>query len=104
MSIGCPVVVADRASLPEVCGTAALYAAPDEPQTWLAKLKELKRNPELRRTMMRRGHKESKRFSWEESARRYLELFADIDGVRPIGNELHPAQVLSQRQAAYADA
>jgi glycosyltransferase involved in cell wall biosynthesis len=104
MSIGCPVVVADRASLPEVCGTAALYAAPDEPQTWLAKLQELKRNPELRRTMMRRGHKESKRFSWEESARRYLELFADIDGVRPIGNELHPAQVLSQRQAAYADA
>jgi len=32
MAVGCPVVVSDRASLPEVCGNAALFAPPDDPE------------------------------------------------------------------------
>ena len=35
MALGCPVVASDRASIPEVCGAAVLYAAPDDPEAWL---------------------------------------------------------------------
>ena len=35
MAIGCPVVVSDTASMPEVCGDAALYASPYNPEEWL---------------------------------------------------------------------
>src|SRR5207253_1940106 len=31
MHCGCPVIVSDRASLPEVCGEAAVYCDPDDP-------------------------------------------------------------------------
>jgi glycosyltransferase involved in cell wall biosynthesis len=81
MTRGCPVVVSDAASLPEVCADAALYAAPDDPPRWLAHMLELRRNPDLRAAMVARGHVAAARFSWRRSAEIYLELMADLDGV-----------------------
>jgi glycosyltransferase involved in cell wall biosynthesis len=86
MCSGCPVVASDCASLPEVCDAAALYAPPDQPQRWLARFQELKADPQLRRDMIRRGRSVSARFSWALSAHHYLQLFADVDGVRLTGN------------------
>ncbi len=81
MSVGCPVVVSNCASLPEICTDAALYASAAEPQQWLARFLELRRAPKLRAEMISRGRKASLKFSWTASAERYLELFAEIDGV-----------------------
>ena len=39
MARGCPVIASDRASMPEVCGDAALMAAPDDPAAWLAAMR-----------------------------------------------------------------
>lgn len=81
MALGCPVVVSDRASLPEICADAALYAAPDEPQRWLAHFLELKKDRELRLALGRRGMAAAQRYSWPQSAERYLELLAEVDGL-----------------------
>lgn len=81
MAVGCPVVVSDRTSLPEICAGAALYAPPDEPKRWLARFLELKRDAGLRRELRRRGRAAAQRYSWPRSAELYLELLADIDGV-----------------------
>jgi glycosyltransferase involved in cell wall biosynthesis len=81
MAVGCPVVVSDRASLPEVCADAALYAPPDEPKRWLARFIELKRDTALRRELRRCGSAAAHRYSWPRSAELYLEVLAEIDGV-----------------------
>lgn len=79
MTLGCPVVVSDRASLPEICVDAALYAPPDEPKRWLAHFIELGRNAVLREELCRRGRVAAGRFSWHKSAELYLRAMAEID-------------------------
>lgn len=80
MARGCPVVSTDRASLPEVCGTAALYASPEDPAAWLAHFKRLKEEDGLRAALIEMGHAQAKRFRWRKSAELYLKLMARLDG------------------------
>jgi glycosyltransferase involved in cell wall biosynthesis len=81
MALGCPVVVSDRASLPEVCGNAALYAAPTEPEAWLAHFVRLASDGALRQTLVARGRAQARRFSWMRSAEGWLAMMAQIDGI-----------------------
>ncbi|WP_164119480.1 glycosyltransferase, partial [Stenotrophomonas maltophilia] len=78
-AIGCPVVSSDRASLPEVCGEAALYAAPDRPDQWLSAFCALRDDPRLRAALIERGHARARAFSWRESALGYLDAMARLD-------------------------
>jgi glycosyltransferase involved in cell wall biosynthesis len=80
MARGCPVVVSDRASLPEVCGEAALYAAPADPDAWLAQFVALRADAGLRADMIERGRARARRFRWAKSAELYLKLMARLDG------------------------
>ena len=95
MTLGCPVVVSDRASLPEICVDAALYAPPDQPKRWLAHFIELERNAALREELRRRGRAAAERFSWLRSAELYLRVMAEIDGLPEVHRE-H----LGQRKSA----
>jgi glycosyltransferase involved in cell wall biosynthesis len=89
MAIGCPVVVSDRASLPEICGSAALFAPPDDPDAWFDRFMRLRGSPGLRLQMIEKGRARASRFSWRRTALRYLEAMAAADGVRvPAGLEL----------------
>lgn len=81
MALGCPVVVSDRASLPEICGDAALYASPADAEAWFERFIELAATPALRERMIARGRMAASRFSWFRSAERYLEAMAAMDGV-----------------------
>jgi glycosyltransferase involved in cell wall biosynthesis len=80
MTLGCPVVVSDRASLPEVCGDGALYASPDSEEEWLAHFRSLRDHPNLRRDLIARGRAAAARYSWTRSAFAYLEIMARLDG------------------------
>ena len=75
MVFGCPVVSSNRASLPEVCGTAALMADPDDSQAWLDHFANLARSSTLRGEMRERGGRQFRKFSWAASAQGYLDLF-----------------------------
>lgn len=79
MARGCPVVSSDAASLPEVCGDAALYAAPDDPAAWQAQLARLAGDEALRGELIRRGREQVKAFSWRHSAELYLAAMRDLD-------------------------
>jgi glycosyltransferase involved in cell wall biosynthesis len=81
MALGCPVVVSDRASLPEICGDAALYASPNDAQAWLRQLKLLKSDARLRGDLVAKGPAQAAKFSWRRSAELYLEAMARSDGV-----------------------
>jgi glycosyltransferase involved in cell wall biosynthesis len=79
MTLGCPVVVSDKASLPEICADAALYAPPDAPELWLEHFVSLKRNADLRQELSRRGQARAECYSWPRSAELYLNVLAEID-------------------------
>ena len=74
MARGCPVVASNRASMPEVCGDAALMAAPDDPQAWRDAIAALHGSPTLRADLAGRGAEQASRFSWAASAAGYLDL------------------------------
>ena len=79
MALGCPVISSDAASLPEVCGEAALYASPDDAAAWLAAIGRLAAEPMLRENLARAGRKRSEAFSWRKGAERYFELMFAVD-------------------------
>lgn len=78
LALGCPVIASDAASLPEVCGDAALYADPNSPQTWLAQISRLQSGTDLAQSLKVKGPAQAARFSWAESAQRYLDLIASL--------------------------
>jgi glycosyltransferase involved in cell wall biosynthesis len=80
MALGCPVVVSDRTSLPEVCGHAALYAPALLPEAWLEQILSL-RNEGLRRQLISAGKSRAERFSWRRSAKVFLSAMASADGL-----------------------
>jgi glycosyltransferase involved in cell wall biosynthesis len=79
MARGCPVVSSDAASLPEICGEAALYADPRHPQAWRDQLVRLAGDADLRARLIERGRSQILKYSWRESALRYLSAFEAID-------------------------
>jgi glycosyltransferase involved in cell wall biosynthesis len=81
MARGCPVVSTDRASLPEVCGDAVLYASPEDPEAWLAHFRRLTEDEALRAELIEKGHAQAARFRWRKSAELYLKLMARVDGL-----------------------
>ena len=81
MTLGCAVVVSDQASLPELCGNAALYASPTNPDAWLDCFLQLQCDQNLRQRLIARGRERAKAFSWTRSAQLYLEAMAIADSV-----------------------
>ena len=81
MAVGCPVVVSDRASLPEVCGSAALFAPPDDPEAWFDRFMQLRNSEALRLQMIGKGRARASAYSWRATALRYLKAMAAADGV-----------------------
>ncbi len=75
MALGCPVVSSDRASMPEICGSAALLASPTDASAWLAHITRLRDSVDLRQDLVGRGHQQVRLYSWAASARGYLDMF-----------------------------
>ncbi len=77
MSCGCPVISSNRASLPEVCGDAAILCSPFEPQQWLAAIRRIAADSLLRASMVDRGRVQAARYSFAASAMAWLKLIKD---------------------------
>ena len=69
MARGVPVVCADRSSLPEVAGDAALLFDPDDARAVAGALRAVLEDPARADDLRRRGHAQAERFSWAAAAR-----------------------------------
>ncbi|MES2354984.1 MAG: glycosyltransferase family 1 protein [Pseudomonadota bacterium] len=69
MACGCPVIVSNRASLPEVCGDAALYCDARDPRSIADQIVRLMGDSELRANLRQRGLERASGFSWKRCAR-----------------------------------
>ena len=68
MTCGCPVISSERASLPEVCGDAALYCDPTDPKSLATQIAKIMAQPALRNELSRRGRERAQMFSWKQCA------------------------------------
>lgn len=74
MACGCPVVVSDKGSLPEVCGEAAIYVDPYSSQSIAEGVIRVLSDDNLRKDLVAKGFEQVKKFSWEKSVERFLEI------------------------------
>ncbi len=77
MLLGCPAMIAPRGALPEVCGSAALTADPDDPAAWSAGLLALAADPAHWTDRSEAGRRHAADFTWDRAARRLLAVLAD---------------------------
>ena len=68
MHCGCPTLVSDRSSIPEVCGSAALYCNPDDPADIARQLQRILTSPALRLDIRDAGYERVKQFTWRRAA------------------------------------
>lgn len=78
MACGCPVIVSNRASLPEVCGDAALYCDPNNVQDIALKIKQVMDNKFLQENLKRKGIEKVKNYKWENCANAVLSLITEV--------------------------
>lgn len=78
MACGCPTIVSNAASLPEVCGDAALYCNPYNVNDICSKIHLLLKTPFLRETLIRKGFERAKQFNWDDSAAQTLTIIQNL--------------------------
>jgi glycosyltransferase involved in cell wall biosynthesis len=77
MSCGTPVVVADRASLPEVVGEAGILVDPEDPNAIAQALTRVLTEGQLRARMRELGLERASNFSWERVAQETLAVYRE---------------------------
>jgi glycosyltransferase involved in cell wall biosynthesis len=78
MAHGTPVVCSNGSSLPEVVGNAAVLVNPENVFEIMRALHRVLTDKALRERMKERGYQQVKRFSWELSVRRVMEVYCEI--------------------------
>jgi glycosyltransferase involved in cell wall biosynthesis len=82
MACGCPVVAADRTSIPEIVGDAAVLVDPDDVPALAAKLHAVLHDANLRDGLVARGFERVKRFRWSTAAEETLDLLEEAASMR----------------------
>ena len=75
---GTPLVASNRTSLPEIYGPGALYFNPESVGDIAEKIELVLEDNKLRERLSRAGRENARRFSWEATARRTLEVYREI--------------------------
>jgi glycosyltransferase involved in cell wall biosynthesis len=75
LTVGVPVVAADRGALPEVVGDAGRLVPPDDPEAIAAALSDLLTDPGQRDRLRAAGWAQARRFRWEDAARSVREAW-----------------------------
>jgi glycosyltransferase involved in cell wall biosynthesis len=78
MSCGVPVISANRSSIPEIVGSAAVLVDPTQAKELAETIRVLLENPEERKRLSLLGQAQAAQFSWEEVARKTSQIYRAI--------------------------
>lgn len=78
MAHGTPVVTSNTSSLPEVVGQAAVLVNPENVFEIMRALHRVLLDQSVREKIRERGYEQVKKFSWDASARRILEVYEEV--------------------------
>ncbi len=75
MACGTPVITSTATCLPEIADDAALIVDPQSSAQIADAIYRIQTEPDLREALVRRGFQRAKRFTWDNCARRTLEVY-----------------------------
>jgi len=73
-----PVIVSNVASLPEICGDAALYCDPLDVDSIAVKIVELLGDKRLQDELRKRGLERAREFTWQKAAAELVNVFDEV--------------------------
>jgi glycosyltransferase involved in cell wall biosynthesis len=78
MSCGCPVIVSQAASLPEVCGNAAVYTDARSAGSVADSITRVMHDPELQDRLRGLGRRRAAEFTWARSAAALIQVLHEL--------------------------
>ncbi len=78
MACGVPVVSSNTSSMPEVIGNAGILISPKDERLWAENMLKITKDRSLARTLSELGLRQAKKFSWEETARKTIEVYKEV--------------------------
>ena len=87
MAAGTPVVTSSITALPEVCGDAAWYVEPTDPERIFEAARRVLTEREFRAELVAKGQARARKFTWRETARQTL--LAYQKATEPLSDEVH---------------
>ncbi|MFD1142284.1 glycosyltransferase family 4 protein [Larkinella insperata] len=75
---GCPCLLSDRSSLPEVAGSAAVYFDPENADSMYRAVEQVLTDSALRQQLSQLGRQQLALFSWEKTVRETLDLYQSL--------------------------
>ncbi len=82
MAHGTPVVTSNTSSLPEVVGNAAVLVNPENVFEIMRALHRVLLDQTVREKLKQRSYEQAKKFSWDTSAQRTLEIYGEVARTR----------------------
>jgi glycosyltransferase involved in cell wall biosynthesis len=92
MACGCPAIVSNAASLPEIAGDAALLVDPNDISNLAGCLQAVLTDKGLQRQLVLKGLDRANLFSWENTARETLKVYENVAQSLSLGHV--PAEYL----------
>jgi glycosyltransferase involved in cell wall biosynthesis len=78
MQFGAPTITSNTTSIPEVAGSAAKLLMPNDIDAWTSSMLSLSHDLEERQRMSIAAIEQASKFSWKNSARELLQLYATV--------------------------
>jgi len=78
MQCGCPVIVSNRGSLPEVVGEAGACVDPLDVEGLANTISRVLTDSELRKEMIRKGIERARKFAWKRTALETFDLYEKV--------------------------
>ncbi|MFZ1257952.1 MAG: glycosyltransferase family 1 protein [Candidatus Saccharimonas sp.] len=80
MACGTPVISSNTSCMPEILGSAAEYFNPFDTTTMASAIERVITNPDLCKTMVKRGYEQAARYSWQNTAKQTLAVYKQALG------------------------
>lgn len=74
---GCPVIVSNRGSLPEIVGPKGVMLEADDMLGWVYTLAKVLSDTDYRERMVKVGKEQAIKFSWEKTAQEMIAIYTD---------------------------
>jgi glycosyltransferase involved in cell wall biosynthesis len=78
MACGCPVIVSNTSSLPEVCGAAAYYVDPSSIDSLTEAIAKVMLDDDVKNSLRQKGLERARLFSWENTAMNIMHVLEEV--------------------------
>src|SRR5690606_2455690 len=80
MACRTPIIASDTSPLPEVVGTAGMLVSPRQEELWTRAMTRVIEDNDLRENYIAAGFAQASAFSWQNAARKLLNIYAQMLG------------------------